>query len=340
MTSTCHPEERSDEGSCPLSLVYQLLIQVLFLTQGELDPVGIALSVCQHQDTGAGFLVMHDDIHPSVREAFHLGSGKGLILHGCAPAAVQLIGLAGKRDICAEELRPLGVPLEKEQCDHRHQAYGAGEKDRLLIREDPEDQNGDDPKAEDGGDQVVRKFMPKGDHIGNALIYKQNQNGGQDQGCEKIVLLHVPADEGCRKCDKGDVEPVAVISEQFPAHLIEGNLEQVHQGLRDQKEYEGLQRRFQWALAVQHDNKGKGNPGFRCDGYVMKRAGSRNPRSHHSCIDSGNDSHNDHLGPGHIQPAEYFMKQLTHSYLLIFMRCHSEENPCHSEERSDEESCR
>ena len=281
--------------------------------------MGIPLPVRQHQDTGPGLLVMHDHIHPSVREAFHLGSGKGLILHGCAPAAVQLIGLAGKRNICAEELRPRGVPLEKEQRDHRHQAYGAGEKDRLLIREDPEDQNGDDPEAEDGGDQVVWKFMPKGDHIGNALIYKQNQNGGQDQGCEKIVLLHVPADEGCRKCDKGDVEPVAVISEQFPAHLIEGNLEQVHQGLRDQKEYEGLQRRFQWSLAVQHDNKGKGDPGFHCDRYVMKRAGSRNPRSHHRRIDSGNDSHNDHLGPGHIQPAEYFMKQLTHSYLLLVM---------------------
>ena len=51
-----------------------------------------------------------------------------------------------------------------------------------------------------------------------------------------MVFFHIPANEAGRKSDEGDFEPIRVISEEIPTHMVEGDLDKVNKRLRDEKE--------------------------------------------------------------------------------------------------------
>lgn len=105
---------------CGRSSVDQFLIRIFLLIQDQLDPVGISLSIRQHEDACSGFFIMNHDCRISVRIGKYLCRGKGFILHRCAPAAVYVIGFGGKQTKCgllhgilyAQKYRNPGVHID------------------------------------------------------------------------------------------------------------------------------------------------------------------------------------------------------------------------------------
>ena len=219
-------------------------------------------------------------------------------------------GGGGERRVVGEEHGAVHLHRRRAQQQHhrRHRQRHRQAQQLLegLGREGPEIQH-DLPQAEQGRHQQAGE-MGGGEAGGvQRRVGQEEQHRGEDQQGEPVLLRNIPAHKGHGEGKKRPDKPGAIIAEKAPAHVAEGHLEEVDEGLADQEENEGLEGRLQGLLAICHNEDGKKDPGLQIhahalEGGVFKDGGNEEYRRHKG----GDHGKNDDLPPGYPAGEQLF----------------------------------
>lgn len=186
----------------------------------------------------------------------------------------------------------------------------------LPFLEDTEDENGDNSEAIDDCKEVIREAIFEATDETDADGGEKNGHGGEDEAGVPLTLFQIPANETGWEGREGDFEPIGVVLEEAPAHVTKRYLNQIDEGLGDEKENKHFEGGIERGFAVYDDKDGGEDPPFRGDSDVVERIAIRDEESHEGGIDAHDDGKDDEFGPGDTKTAEEFMEEI-----LAFFGC-------------------
>ena len=199
-------------------------------------------------------------------------------------------------------------------------------------------------QTENGGHKPYGEVLEGKPERADIIGGQYKKDGGQNDQTEPVLLIDVPADERHGNGRQRPLEPVGIIPEQLPAHLLERHFKEINQRLADEEEYKDLGGADQrlpdfikeaavfgvfLLIAVRHNDDREEDPRLKQATHSFKGRILENRDDHKErCQHSGSDREQNDVPPAHVQSAVGFFNEADKG--IFVLRCsvfHNDNQP-------------